>query len=206
MAESGITTTKDTLTPWLELVSRSLTDAEMIKMLKKIQIQAIRDNIKLFTQEKYADEQGNEKKWVTWNKGKGHIKPGTTKYSDGTWKLTHSAMVKAKSDTSAGLFRKGESYYIKGAHKKKLNLKTISGKRYSLRSKLNMDTGTLRNSIGSAKGSVGINKVNANMAEYGTKVSYAEAQNEIRELLGISKKTFDKIFDIIFKHLGIITT
>jgi len=200
MAETGCRIIKDELTPFLQQAKKALGGEGRKKMLKEINMQVLRDSTLLYKAEEYADENGNVKKWMTWNKNKGHIQPGTTKYKDGTWKLTHSAYIGAKAAISAGKFRKGEAYYIKGAHSQQLNLKTISGKRYSLSSKLNQDTGNLVNSIGST-GRGGINKTTSVFTELGTKVSYAEKQNNLRSLLSISLACFQKLYNIIFKNI-----
>ena len=191
----------DELSELLKQTKKALSPAGRVKMLKEINQQMIGDNTRLFNKESYADAQGNEKKWLSWNKGKGHIKPGTTKYADGTWKLIHSARVSISVDADRGKFRSGSASHLKGRHKGKLSLKHGTGERYSVSSKLLADTGNLRNSIGST--SKGINRTTSLFTEIGTKVKYAAKQDKLRPLISVSTASFKKIYNIIYRNMGV---
>jgi len=160
----GVTIIRDEITPFMKELKSSLSPDGMKKMLGKIQVQAIGDNIRTFTKEQYADDGGTVKDW--------------DKFKDSTL------------------------FYVRKTVGVKVWRKRPSGQRYSASSKLVQDTGTTRNSIGST-GNRGINKTTSSYTEYGTAVSYAEGQNNRRPLLGVSSATWKKIYNIIFKFMGV---
>jgi len=102
-------------------------------------------------------------------------------------------------------FKKSTLYRNKQDASKGYNRRP-SGAKYSAQSKLVQDTGAIRNSIGSIRGK-GYNKRLAKTTklytEYGTSVSYAGKQNEMRTLLGIANTTWKKIYNIIYKGMGV---
>ena len=99
-------------------------------------------------------------------------------------------------------FKNSTLFYIRKRDGVKVWRKRPSGQRYSASSKLIQDTGNTRQSIGST-GVGGINKTTSSFTEYGTTVSYAAAQNKLRPLLGVAANTWEKIFKIIYRSLGI---